>query len=192
MNVTPLMGLPYPNGLDAPCDFDDDWCAFTSALDEVFTKFESGLQRSYPAIPIAILQITAPITILNFNPIPFDTVTVDTANMTDLDADPYAIVIPKSARYTAAAALRQNPSGGTNIQSVLTIANANVANGGIDNTINDRGAGATVYYNNVFFPVFDALEGDRITLTTFVSGFPTRTAVNGWLAIYWHSDTERP
>lgn len=189
MNVTPLMGLPYPNGLDAPCDFDDDWCTFTAALDAVFTKFDSGLQRSYPAIPIAVVQLTSTITILNFNPVPWDTVTIDTAGMTDLDADPYGIVLPRSGRYTAAAYLQQNTAPGVNTQSQMTIQGFPERN--VDNIILDRGAGVT-YYNNCYQAVISGTEGTRLALTTFVSGFPTRTALGGWMAVYWHSDSERP
>lgn len=183
MNVTPLMGLPYPNGLDAPCDFDDDWCTFTSAIDAVFAKFEAGLQRSYPAIPIAVVQLTTTITILNFNPVPWDTVAIDTAGMTDLDADPYGIVLPRSGRYTAAACLQQPASGGVNVQSVMTIAGFPERN--VSSTVLDND-------NNVYQAVISGIEGTRLTLTTFVSGFSTRTLFSGWMAIFWHSDSERP
>ena len=189
MNVTPLMGLPYPNGLDAPCDFDDDWCAFTAALDSVFAKFETGLQRTYPAIPIAVVQLTTTITILNFNPVPWDTVAIDTAGMTDLDADPYGIVLPRSGRYTAAAFLQQDTSGIVDSQSVMTIQGFSERN--VDNIILNRGAGIP-YYNNCYQAVISGTQGTRLTLTTFVSGASSRTARGGWMAIYWHSDSERP
>ena len=188
MNITPLMGLHYPGPGDAPCDFDDDWCTFTGDIDAVFDKWEAGLNRTLPAVPAAVLLLTtaaaAPVTILNFNPVPFTEVVLDTAGMTSLDADPYGITIRISGRYTVAAYTEQDTSGSVDAQSSISA-------GPISNIILDRGAGVQ-YYNNAYTAVVDLTEGTRVTLTTFVSPAPTRICRGAWLAVVWHSDTERP
>lgn len=47
MPVTANFALPYPGALDEPCDFAQDWCAFTDATSTVL----AGLQ----AVAIAII-----------------------------------------------------------------------------------------------------------------------------------------
>lgn len=188
MNVTPLMGLLYPGPTDAPCDFDEQWCTFTAGIDAIFDKWQAGLQRAYPAIPAAVMQLTTdpatPVTILNFNPVAFTEVVLDTAGMTDMDADPYAITVPFSARWTCALFTQQDTGGVADQQSSIFGPN----NQG--NIILDRGAGVT-YYNHSYIAVQDLVAGTRVTLTTFVSPAPTRILRAAWLSVAWHSDSER-
>jgi hypothetical protein len=187
LNQTTLMKLRYPNALDKPCDWDESWCTFTGDIDAVFTKWENGLNRSYPAVPFAMLQLTAQVNVGNSQPVPFDTVVVDTAGMTDLDADPYGIIIPKTARYTVAWYFKQLTGG---------IVNGQISGSGgtvptIQHLILDRNI-ALGYGNTTDFDVFTFLQGDRIVLTTFESGATSRTILEAWLAVYWHADQEMP
>jgi hypothetical protein len=190
MNQTASMGFPYPASTDAPCDFDEQWCEFTGAIDGVFDKWESGLNRAYPAIPAALLRQTELTTIINFNPIPFSEVVLDTAGMTNLDADPYGIVIPRAGRYSIFAAIEENDtSGGAGAQSSLLVSSTDF-NISESNILLVLGAG--LYRNNVSAPVLTMTEGMRITLTVFLSGQATRTAPEISLGVYWHSDVVRP
>lgn len=189
LNNTALMGLPYPNGLDRPCDWDESWCKFTGAVDDVFTKWEAAINRTVPAVPFAMLQLTQTITVGNFAAVPFDTVVADTAAMTDLDSDPYGIIIPKTARYTIAWYFKQL-TGGAPINAQIS-GTAGTSQFGIQHLILDRNL-ALGYGNNTDFEVFTFLQGDRITLTTFESGAPSRTILEAWLAVYWHADQEMP
>lgn len=82
---TPNFALPYPDALDAPCDFADDWCAFTDAANAVATRFETTVNRTTPVIPMARMTLSAPVTILSDGLIPFDAVSVNTAGWVDFD-----------------------------------------------------------------------------------------------------------
>lgn len=186
VNETALLKLPYPGPDDAPCDFDEGWCQFTSAIDGFFDKWEAGLNRAYPAIPGAKMLLTVNTTIQNFNPVPFTEVEFDTAGMTNMDADPYGIVVPRAGRYTIGAFLYEDDaSGGGGASSDIIIGFVNE-----QNQILILGAGA--YRNHVYVPVIDLNEGTRITLTSFISAQPIRTARQAWLSVSWHSDRVRP
>ena len=189
MNVTPLMGLPYPGPGDAPCDFDEQWCQFTGAIDAVFDKWEAGLSRAYPAIPAAKMLLTEITPIQNFNPIPFTEVEFDTAGMTQMDADPYGITCRRAGRYTVAAFLAEDTaSGGAGAQAALVISILGSFTEFSDILI----LGAGTYRENTYWPVMDLAEGDRLVLTTFLSSQPNRTARSAWLSVSWHSDVRRP
>jgi len=190
LNYTPLMGLPYPNGLDAPCDFDESWCTFTGAIDDVFTRWEAAINRTTPAAPFAMLQLTTQITIGNGNLVPYDTVVADTAGMTDLDSDLYGITIVKGGRYSIAFYAKQLTGGIVNAQISATAGGQSLAQqNSISHLILDRGAGIG-YGNNCDFEVFTFLPGERITMSTFESGASSRTLQEAWLAVCWHADTE--
>ena len=188
MLSTALMALPFPGPADAPCDFDDQWCEFTGAIDDVFDRWEAGLNRAYPAVPAAKMRQTEPTTIFNSTQIVFSEVTLDTAGMTNMDADPYTITVPRTGRYTLSAFIEENDaSGGAGAQSVLTIA-AFVASE--SNTILILGAGT--YRNSVYWPVVSLPAGARVQLQPFLSGQTQRTIVEASLAVVWHSDVMRP
>lgn len=190
LNKTALMSLPYPNGLDRPCDWDESWCTFTSAIDAVFTKWENAINRTVPAVPFAMLQLTSQITIANFANIPFDTVVADTAGMTDLDSDVYGITIPKTARYTIAWYFKQLTGGIVNGQ-ISGFSNAAASGLSLQHLILDRNV-ALGYGDTTDTEVFTLLQGDRVVLNTVESGANSRTILEAWLAVYWHADQEVP
>lgn len=86
-NFTPGFGLPYPSSTDEPCDFAEQWCDFTQALDAVFDGFQETLNRTVPMIPIASMAITPFIIIPAFSFIPYDRLVIDTAGWTAMDVD---------------------------------------------------------------------------------------------------------
>lgn len=79
--------LPFPDSSDAPCDFAEQWCDFTDAVDAVFDRFQATLDRTVPMIPIALLKVSEPVLIGTFNNIPYDTVVIDSAGWTAVDID---------------------------------------------------------------------------------------------------------
>jgi hypothetical protein len=192
-NLTPNMLLPYPNGVDAPCDFDEQWCAFTSAIDGVFDTFETALARTYPAVPAAVLQVTTPVLVQN-NIIPFDTVQLDTADMTDIDADPYTITIKVAGRYTLGGytgelSVTPNP----NTPTIFISVTPNDPLGAPFSTILDLGTVGLNFGNNAHFEAMTLGVGTTVQLITSngaVSGF--RSIDDAWLAVYWHADQELP
>ena len=188
MLSTALMALPYPGPADAPCDFDEDWCEFTGAIDDLSDRWESGLARAYPAVPAAKLHQTLPTTIFNSTPVVFSEVTLDTAGMTNMDADPYTITISRTGRYTLSAFIDENDtSGGAGAQSVLTITTPAQFE---SNTVLVLGAGG--YRNSTYWPVVSLSAGARVQLQPFLSGQNQRTIVQASLAAVWHSDVIRP
>lgn len=185
---TALMGLLYPGPGDAPCDFDDQWCGFTDGIDTIFDRWEARLNRAYPAIAAAKMLMTEITLIGNSNPIPMTEVELDTAGMTNMDADPYGITVQRAGRYTVAGFLEEiNQSGGLGAQSGLsiTVNSVPVESNGILVLV-----GGT-YRNTVYWPVLSLSARDRVTLTSFLSAQPVRTAHRASLSVSWHSDVER-
>jgi hypothetical protein len=187
-NNTINFALPYPAPSDAPCDFDEQWCEFTAALDGVFATFQAGVDRTNPVIPLAVMRRDGPVSLNNLNKMPFDTVVADTAGMTDIDADPYHITVVRPGRYTISANMEMpSPAVAANSQiSLLIDAPSTIIAGGLD-----RGAGPE-YRLNATNPVHTVPSGTKISLL-FNFGSTALFVINRyWLSVAWHSDTERP
>ena len=76
MPTTPNFALPYPGALDEPCDFAQDWCAFTDAAAAVLADFQATADRVYPVEPVAKMELNTVTTITRNSVVPFDSVTV--------------------------------------------------------------------------------------------------------------------
>lgn len=186
-NSTTLFALPYPSNTDAPCDFDEQWCDFTEALDDVFDTFQSAIDRTIPVIPMAIMQMTSSHSVVNFNDMPFDTVLVDTAGMTDVDVDPFHITVRRPGRYTVAAFVGKPTAGAPIVPAETSIFSAPRFNAQAE--VVDRGAGV-LYYLNAYWAVETYAAGEQISLS-FSSGTQQAFTIDiAWLAVIWHSDTE--
>ncbi len=181
---TANFNLPYPDGSDDPCLFAEQWCDFTDAVSNILERFQSGIDRAYPVVPAALLRMTAPRSVINTQNIPFDEVALDTAGMTDLDADPYHITITRPGRYTVAAYIEKGSTGIPNSQQSLFLPNAVWS-------ILDRGIGVT--YS---IPAYDAVAtyaaGQQISAFFNTGAVGAATVDVAWLAVFWHSDTEVP
>jgi len=185
--LTPVYGLPYPDALDAPCDFPEDWCAFTVAVDGVLDRFELGAQRVIPAIPIAKVMITSQVVVPEGAAFPFDTVAVDTAGWTNFDADNRIITVSRTARYSVVGAAILAPSGTANSSYMLFF-------NGISN--NDVEA---LCRNTQDIGITSQSEAQTISAGTDVAMFVTRNGSSGSitirsasLTVFWHADEERP
>lgn len=187
-NNTVNFNLPYPAGSDAPCDFDEQWCDFAHAVNGVIATFQAGVDRANPVIPAALLRTVTNHTVINGNKVPFDEVIMDTAGMTDLDADPYQITITRTGRYSVAAFVDKATSAIVNSELTLFIQGGTsdiVAN------VLDRGAGVN-YWVPAYGPVVSLAAGDKISIFFNVGTLAAQTVNMAWLSVAWHSDTEVP
>ena len=189
--LTTNFHLPYPGGSDDPCDFAEQWCDFTQAIDTVFGTFQEAIDRTMPLVPAAIMQQTVPLSVFNLNPIPFDTVLADTANMTDMDADPFTITIRRAGRYTVAGGLIK-PSVGAPIVPTQTSVIA-LPNFRAQAVVNDLGSGGgIVYYLAAYFAVETYAVGEKVQLTFTVGSQNSWPITGSMLSVVWHSDSEVP
>ena len=193
-DFTANFALPYPNATDEPCDFDEQWCDFTEAVETVFARFQAGIDRAYPTIPIAMLQQTTPRSILNLENTLFDTVAIDTAGMTDIDADPFHITIARPGVYTLAAGMLF-PSPAITLNGYLDISLTQSFFGGfsvsVQNQALDRGAGVD-YHISAYGPARLLPQGLGIGLTHNFGNQSVKTITSSWLAVFWHADSMVP
>jgi hypothetical protein len=180
--------LPYPNGTDPPCDFAEQWCDFTEAIDGVFANFQAAIDRTIPVVPLAIIHKTASSTVFNFAAIAFDTVTADTAFMTDIDADPFHITVRRPGRYTVGVGISK-PTTAFSLPRFTSIFATTKFNA--QSQLLDRGAGLE-YFLDGYFTVETYAAGDQIGLSFSVGSQALWTIDEAWLAVMWHSDTEVP
>lgn len=182
---TPVYGLDYPNATDAPCDFPEQWCAFTADVEAVIARFELGASRVLPAIPIAKVQVTEEVVIPEFQAIPWDTVSIDTAGWTNFDANNRIITVPRTGIYTVTAAAIVATQG--TINSTWTL----LVGGGPFNFVDtlDRNAediGITAQGTGNLVAGTD-LSMFMLAGTT-ITDFTLRSAS---LSVYWHADAGR-
>lgn len=182
------MAIPVPAGTDPACDFAEDWCATAAAITAKLAAYTATLSRVYPAIPIAVVRLTEQVNPMpTLTPFPFTEVVLDTAGMTDFDADPTTIVIKRSGRFTVRGWLRTNTTGVAN-----TIIQVRIAS----NTPGFERNGIVLDRNTVALG-----DGTYETVATLLAGTKIQllqaTGVNldilsASLSVAWHSDTERP
>jgi hypothetical protein len=190
-NTTVNFALPYPAGTDAPCDFAEQWCDFTAAIDGVFDTFQSAIDRTIPVVPVAITLMTIPTSVFNSGLIPFDTVLVDTAGMTDMDTDPYTITIKRPGRYTVAAGILKPSTGAPPAPGQTSI--FALPEFDAQAVVNDLGPGGGVlYYLAAYFAVETYAAGDQIQLSFSVGNQALWPITSAHLSVLWHSDTEVP
>lgn len=182
------MAIPVPAGTDAPCDFSEDWCATAAAINAKIAAYQQTLARVYPAIPVALLRRTEPITIGSLVPVPFTEVVFDTAGMTDLDAEPTVINVKRSGRFTIRGWFVINTTGVAQTIITARIATSTPAierNGTILDMANYPFLGDGIYET-----VCSLSAGNKMQLMQASSGSLTINAAS--LCVAWHSDQERP
>lgn len=185
-DFTPNFDLPYPSPTDRPCDFATQWCEFTGAVNSVLDVFTAGADRAEPVIPAALARMSVGRNVINLNPIPFDEIVMDTAGMTDLDADPYTITVQQTGRYTVAGFVEKASSGVVDSQLGLFIDPTSIVW-----VIIDRGVGPS-YWLPAYTPSYPLNAGETVQLR-YNSGTATSQMVfTAWLAVIWHADTEVP
>jgi hypothetical protein len=193
-NTTTNFDLPYPASTDDPCDFSEQWCDFTAAIDAVLGTFEAAIARTVPVIPAAMMRLSAPAVVVDSSAIIFDTVIIDTAGWTDMDADPYHITVDRTGRYAlglfvfvnSQAAIPPGFLGGW-IQisdpfgAVSTEANMEMVD-----------VGANFYLLSGYTAAVSLVAGTELAAIFTAGSIVNRTIEQASLVAFWHSDTERP
>lgn len=187
MPVTPNFALPYPGPLDPPCDFAQQWCALSDSFQGVLDAFTDVTDRTVPAIPIAQLTLTAPVTLENLIDIPFDTISLDTAGWVDFDADRTAIRVNRAGIYVAHGRCE-----------TISVASAQFYNMFIQTDFNSTVASDTQQYNAVAtlglmgtaLTTLFAPGSFRMAMST--SAATTITVQRAALTVFWHADRTTP
>jgi hypothetical protein len=145
-----------------------------------------GASRVVPAIPVAKVLVTEPVLVPEFQAVPFDAVSIDTAGWTNFDTNNKIITVSRTARYTVTAAAIVSPQGVVNSTWAVQV------NAGVFQFVEalDR---------NSFDVGIVAQATGLITAGTQVSMFMLAgvaipagyTMQRASLAIYWHADVER-
>lgn len=184
--LTPNFSLPYPSGSDAPCEFAQGWCDFTNAFQDVLDGFTATVDRTNPAIPIAKLELTTPVTVPNPAIVAFDTLVTDTAGWTDFDADPTAITVDRGGYLHFTALAEVTATGALPNTATLSILNAI----SMQETHVEQ-AGMTVMGLHLWTMQFNsAITKYQIQVS---HSFTANITINrASLAIFWHSDTATP
>lgn len=102
--VTNSQGLVYPTATHRRCDFPQDWEEGMSALVQARIDAIQAVQdRTFPVVPAALVELTTRPVFNNTdtitNVLEFDTVVMDTDNMTNLSADPSRIYPQRRGLY---------------------------------------------------------------------------------------------
>ena len=102
--------LPYFEGTDSPCvntgtlcEPSTVWCDFAEGVEEALDEFDdvvTVLENPPMAWIETLIGTTVVVDTIEDQPVIFETVRVDTANMVNLDALPSAIRIPRTGLYT--------------------------------------------------------------------------------------------
>lgn len=182
---TPNFDLPYPSGTDAPCDFAEQWCDFTDAVQTVIDGFQATVDRTIPAIPIARLLVTQPVTIVSGSTIPFDTVSVDTAGWVNFDSSTNTITIDRAGYIVTLADAR--------IHSALAgVIDFTLATTSTSDRVLDMGATATVGLNCTDVKAVVSAETRTLTASRSDSATATLTVEAACFSVFWHADEASP
>lgn len=182
---TPNFALPYPDALDAPCDFAQDWCAFTDAVNAVATRFENTINRTVPVIPMARMTLTTPVTILNGGDIPFDSVSVNTAGWIDFDASNTTINPDRAGYFVINANALVDTT--TLLGTVITVridGSSTYQDNQIDRFLSSIG-NTTARIINIATPFPISVEIARSTVGNLTINAASFT-------VWWHADTATP
>lgn len=185
---TLFFSLPYAIGSDAPCDIDDTLCAFAAAVDEQLDIYDAVVDRVSDSVPMA--QVRSTVTTLypvGRSTVAFDSVDADTANMVDLTADPYTIMLPQGGRYLVYANAIGNTVGTGNVVQL------SINNLVLDNYLDDASTpiylntGGSLRYAPVGVAVVKDTANPDLTLTVGSLTVPvTFTSIT--FGAYWVGD----
>src|SRR5688572_5282869 len=184
-SFTPNFNLPYPSALDEPCDFAEDWCAFTDAVNAVATRFETTINGTTPVIPMARMTLTSPVAIVNGGLIPFDSVSVNTANWIDFDASNTDIVPDRAGFFVCVTQALFQTTGVLGNVFTLQIDTFTSTN---DNQI-DR-ATSSVGLNTTHMVQMTTPFALNVRVQRTVAGILTINAAS--FSVWWHADTATP
>lgn len=182
---TPNFNLPYPTALDEPCDFAQQWCEFTDAVNVVATRFETTVNRTVPAIPMARMTLTVPVVVLNGGLIQFDSVSVNTADWIDFDASNTDIVTDRAGYFVVTASVLVQTTGvaGTTL-AISGNTGLAVSDGQLDRNTSSLGL-CLSYVVNLTTP-----QAHNILVSRSGTGNIQINAA--CFSVQWHADTATP
>jgi hypothetical protein len=189
MPTTVNYALPYPGALDEPCDFAEDWCAFTTAASTVLDTFQAVADRTNPAVPMGKMELSTLVTIAKGSPIPFDSVTVNNANFVDFDASNSTMTISRPGRYVIILNLFMSTSG-VALSRFLTQIFANAVAISLSDEL-DLATTSVAYVANAFHTTTTAPFTISATIDQ-TSAVTTVTIQRAILSVFWHSDGAAP
>lgn len=188
------MAIPVPAGTDPACDFAEDWCATTAAINAKIAAYQTALARAYPASPMALLRRTERLAAgyVPLAPIPMTEATFDTAGMTDLDADPTVITIQQTGRYIVRGFMLTETSTIVNNLAAVTV-NIGTTGATIPGFALDRGnlnMSLSAFHPAAFSDGTGFIKGTKISLSN--SSLSTPAILKASLFVGWHVDQVNP
>ena len=179
--------LPYPTALDRPCDFASQWCDFTDALQTVIDGFQTVIDRTNPVIPIARMMVTTPVDVASNGEIPFDTLSVDTADLVDFDFDPAGVTIRRAGRFVLVGSATVLSTGINNNYVRLFIS-------GDQDIVLDRTGipGLTLGLNTANLTINTGSTRRALLVTRDDSTTLAITVQAATFSVFWHADRASP
>ncbi len=189
MPTTANFALPYPGALDEPCDFAQDWCAFTDAAQLVLSDFQASADRMYPVQPVAKMEITTNTFVVNNSIIPFDTVTFSNAGWIDFDASRTTITLNRPGRFIACFNAFMQTTFVANSRFQIKFGLAPLSEQ--DSTELDLATTSVAFVGNALYNTTTPGTNIYIQLasTAAVANLEIQYAS---LSVYWHSDGAAP
>jgi hypothetical protein len=190
MPTTVNFALPYPGALDEPCDFAQDWCAFTDAAQVVLSKFQTTADRVFPVQPVAKMEITTNTTIVKNSFVPFDTLTFDNAGYIDFDVSNTTMTVTRAGRFIVVFNAFMATTGVANSRFLIDLGfvpTSEDQSQELDRATASVAFSLTAYYSSVLAP-FDV----NVILDTDAAAATNLTIERAALSLWWHADGAAP
>src|SRR5688572_19508757 len=190
MPTTANFALPYPGALDEPCDFAQDWCAFTDAAGLVLDDFQALADRVYPVQPVAKMEITTSTIIARGSVVPFDSVVINNADYIDFDASNSTITVKRAGRFIAIFNAFVGTTGVANSRYLVDfgfVPTSEDISEELDLATSALTVNATAIYNSVLAP-FDIY----VVLDSSATAVATLQIARAALSVFWHADRAAP
>jgi hypothetical protein len=189
MPTTATFHLPYPGALDEPCDFAEDWCAFTAATQTVLDGFQAVADRTNPAVPVGKMELSTLTTIAKGSPVPFDSVTINNAGFVDFDASNTTMTISRPGRYIIIFNVFMSTSG-VALSRFLPSILANTTTIYVSDEL-DLATTSVAFVCNAMHSTTTAPFTISVTMDQ-TSAVTTVTVQRAILSVFWHSDGAAP
>lgn len=189
--LTPNFSLPVPGPLDDPCNFAQQWCDFTDATQGILDRFEAVANRTNPNIPIAKMELRNTVHLTTDSHIPFDTLTLNNANMVDFDTSNTTIQIKRPGRFLAVANVLFVYQPATTLYYTLDILSSAAEPASDSNLniglINVGSCAMAIFHVTSFLPRAVRLQ------VGVVSGVSTTLSIDlAALSLFWFADGATP
>lgn len=116
---TPIYGLPYILGSDAPCDQSETWCGFAAAVEAELDRLDLIVARTNTVIPMAKVSISEPQALSST--LNFDTVEEDTDDMVNLSESPRFIFAQRTGIYRVRFYTEVGTTGSTSSSFIVQV-----------------------------------------------------------------------